>query len=89
MQQSTNPQIIERWLQTYLAECLEVDASTVDLDTEFVDMGLSSRDAVAMTGDLEDLTGQIVDPAVAFDYPTVRRLSEYLGGRHAASVHAA
>ena len=71
-------QTMENWLRHYVAQCAQVDVSHVDVHRDFVDLGLSSRDAVAMTAELETLTGQLIDPAVVFDFPTIHCLAEHL-----------
>ena len=40
-----------------------------------VELGLSSRDAVAMAADIEDLTGVTLSVAVAFQHPTIESLA--------------
>jgi polyketide synthase 13 len=69
---------MENWLRHYVAQCVHVDASHIDVQADFVDLGLSSRDVVAMTAELETLTGQLIDPAVVFDFPTIHRLAQQL-----------
>lgn len=76
------PAAMQNWLRHYVAQCVELDAQHVDVDAHFVDLGLSSRDAVAMTAELETLTGQLIDPAVVFDFPTIRVLAAHLSNDH-------
>ena len=40
-----------------------------------VELGLSSRDAVAMASDIEDLTGVTLTATVAFRHPTIESLA--------------
>ena len=40
-----------------------------------VEFGLSSRDAVAMASDIEDLTGVTLTATVAFRHPTIESLA--------------
>ncbi|GLE51109.1 polyketide synthase, partial [Mycobacterium montefiorense] len=40
-----------------------------------VELGLSSRDAVAMAADIEDMTGVMLSVAVAFQHPTIESLA--------------
>src|ERR1700761_4972268 len=40
-----------------------------------VELGLASRDAVAMAADIEDLTGVTLSVAVAFQHPTIESLA--------------
>src|ERR1700761_3435582 len=40
-----------------------------------VELGLASRDAVAMAADIEDMTGVTLSVAVAFQHPTIESLA--------------
>ena len=43
-----------------------------------VELGLSSRDAVAMASDIEDLTGVTLTATVAFRHPTIEALAQVI-----------
>ena len=43
-----------------------------------VELGLSSRDAVAMAADIEDLTGVTLSIAAAFEHPTIESLATWI-----------
>jgi phthiocerol/phenolphthiocerol synthesis type-I polyketide synthase D len=79
---------ISLWLRNYVAQSLHIDAASVPIDTHLVDLGLSSREAVAMTADLEDTFGRPgvaeIDPAFVFEYPTIRGLAKHLAAELAA-----
>src|SRR5246500_952705 len=50
-------------------------ADAIDETTPMVELGLSSRDAVAMAADIEDLTGVTLSATVAFRHPTIESLA--------------
>ena len=70
---------IQQWLIAYLSRELEIKPENVFIDENFVNFGLTSRQAIALTGDLEEFLGRPVDPAIAWEYPTIRRLADCLG----------
>ncbi|XXY55028.1 acyl carrier protein [Sorangium sp. So ce269] len=69
---------IQNWLVSYLATELKIAPTQISLDDEFVDLGLSSRQAINLTGKLEDFLNCTVDVSLAWEYPTVRQLAEQL-----------
>lgn len=52
----TVPEMRE-WLRNWIAKATGVSPDRIDDSAPMVEMGLSSRDAVAMAADIEDLTG--------------------------------
>jgi acyl carrier protein len=69
---------IQDWIVSFLAKELKVSRDRIPVDEQLTNIGLSSRQAVMLTGDLEDYLGRPVDPAVVWDHPTIRKLSEHL-----------
>ena len=65
-----------QWLQQWVAETTGVES--VDATTPFESYGLSSRDAVVLSGELEKLLGRRIDPTVAYQYPTIAALAHAL-----------
>ncbi len=83
-QQTTAPAVptareIRDWLVAWVAREAEIDPATIDVDDAFVNFGLSSRQAVLLSGDLEDWLGRATSESVAWDYPTIARLAAHLG----------
>jgi myxalamid-type polyketide synthase MxaE and MxaD len=74
-----NTKEIQDWLITQLAELLHIATDTIDIHDPFTNYGLSSRDAVTLSGDLEELLGRRLSPTLAYEYPSIRMLSRYLG----------
>jgi acyl carrier protein len=69
---------IEAWLVAHIAELLGAAPQQIDTSVEFDSFGLDSAAAVAMTGELEDYLGRDIDPSLAYDYPTIEKLSRRL-----------
>ena len=68
------------WLVERLARLCSVAADRVDIDRPFREYGLSSRNAVALSGQLAQLLERPVAPTVLWEHPTVRRLTDHLTG---------
>jgi acyl-CoA synthetase (AMP-forming)/AMP-acid ligase II/acyl carrier protein len=68
----------EKWMTHWLIARAGIDPSEIDLDKPFSDYGLDSMTAVEMSGEIEDWSGAELTPIVAWNYPTVLRLSEYI-----------
>lgn len=65
---------ITTWLVIRVATMLERDAAEIDPTASFTDLGLSSLQAVELTGDLEENTGVPVSPTAVYDHPTIEAL---------------
>ncbi len=69
---------IEQWMAEWLVVRAGVAPSDVDLEKPFADYGLDSLTAVEMSGEIEDWSGVELTPVVAWNYPTVSRLSKFI-----------
>ncbi len=69
---------IEEWIVNWLSQELGVAADTIDPDQAFVDIGVGSRQAVFLSGELEDWLGTTIDASVAWDHPTIASLAQFL-----------
>lgn len=63
------------WLRNWVADATGQSADTINESVPMVELGLSSRDAVAMATDIEDLTGVTLTATVAFRHPTIEALA--------------
>ncbi|WP_413805553.1 type I polyketide synthase [Streptomyces sp. OE57] len=52
----------------------------IDPDLPFEHYGYTSRDAVALSGELEEELGRTLSPTVLWEHPTARRLARHLAG---------
>ena len=63
------------WLRSWVANATGQSPDSIDESVPMVELGLSSRDAVAMASDIEDLTGVTLTATVAFRHPTIEALA--------------
>jgi polyketide synthase 13 len=66
---------MREWLRNWVANATGQPAGSIDESVPMVELGLSSRDAVAMASDIEDLTGVTLTATVAFRHPTIEALA--------------
>jgi len=71
---------IQDWLITRIADLLQLSPDTIDIQESFSSYGLSSLDAVTLSGDLEELLGRRLSPTLVYDYPNILTLSHHLIG---------
>ncbi|WP_333618875.1 polyketide synthase Pks13 [Dietzia sp.] len=69
---------LREWLRNWVAQTTGQDAAGIDDDAALETYGLSSRDAVTLSGELEDKLGWPLDATVAYNYPSIAALAEYL-----------
>jgi polyketide synthase 13 len=63
------------WLRAWVAEATGKDVSEISDDRPMEEFGLASRDAVALSGDIEDLVGVTLTATVAYQHPTIASLA--------------
>ncbi|GAT01657.1 polyketide synthase pks13 [Mycolicibacterium fortuitum subsp. acetamidolyticum] len=66
---------MREWLRKAVANATGQSADAIDESTPLIELGLSSRDAVAMASDIEDLTGVTLTATVLFRHPTIESLA--------------
>jgi acyl carrier protein len=72
---------IRDWLVERVATELGVAVGRVAVEEEFANLGLGSRQAILITGELEDfLHRDELDPSLLWDYPTIDKLARHLSG---------
>jgi acyl transferase domain-containing protein/acyl-CoA synthetase (AMP-forming)/AMP-acid ligase II/alpha-beta hydrolase superfamily lysophospholipase len=69
---------IELWLINQLATRLGVEPHTIDINEPFASYGLDSLQVVRLSAELEDWLGCKISPTIAYDYPNIASLAEYL-----------
>jgi acyl-CoA synthetase (AMP-forming)/AMP-acid ligase II/acyl carrier protein len=80
------PAEIESWLVRQVAGRLGVAASEVDPGQALADLGFSSVDAVAFTGEIERRYPVTVSPTLFWEYPSIRAVSAHLSGTGAPAL---
>ena len=71
---------LREWLRAWVGNTAGLDASEISDEAPLESFGLSSRDAVVLSGELENLLGTRLDATVAYEYPTIAKLAEHLTG---------
>ena len=69
---------IRAWLVATIAERLGTAPDSVDTQSPFAGFGLSSREAMSLSGRLEEWLGRPVAPTACWDHPTVDQLATHL-----------
>lgn len=69
------------WLHDWVARTTDTDPADIADDRPLEESGLSSRDVVVLSGDLERLLGVTLDATVAYEYNTVDSLASYVMAR--------
>ncbi|CQD10466.1 multifunctional mycocerosic acid synthase membrane-associated MAS [Mycobacterium lentiflavum] len=69
---------LKRWLIDYLVNEIGCDREDVGLDVAFNDLGVGSRDAVVLSGELATLAGRAVSPLDFWQHPTINELVQFL-----------
>lgn len=79
MKGALNTKQIEEWLVAQVCGLMEVEAKDLDIHQSFAHYGLSSKDVVTLSGELEELLGRRLSPTLAYEYPSIATLAKYLG----------
>ena len=74
------PADITTWLAPLLAERLGLDAGSLDPEERLHRYGLTSVTAAAIAAAIGAELGRTLPPTLAFDHPTLRRLTAHLAG---------
>ena len=68
---------LREWLRGWVCRATGLDVSKVTDDRSLEEFGLSSKDAVTLSADLEDELGRPLDATIAYQHPTIAALAEY------------
>ncbi|MEU4352586.1 amino acid adenylation domain-containing protein [Streptomyces sp. NPDC023838] len=71
---------VERWIVEHVADLARLPRDRVSATEPFLDYGVSSKDALVLLGKLQQLIGRTLEPSLLWEYPTARRLTEFLTG---------
>ena len=69
---------LRQWLRDWVCTTTGLDASEISDDKPMQSFGLSSRDAVVLSGELENLLDVQLDATIAYEYPTIAALAQRL-----------
>lgn len=71
----TVPELRE-WLRKWVADATGQPLENITVDRPMEEFGLASRDALALGGDIEELTGVLLNATVVYQHPTIASLAE-------------
>ncbi|NLG55015.1 MAG: type I polyketide synthase, partial [Rhodococcus sp.] len=63
------------WMRNWIAEATGQPVATITDDRPMEEFGLSSRDAVALSGEIEELVGVTLTATIAYQHPTIASLA--------------
>ena len=69
---------LRQWLVDYLVTNIGCNPDEVDLDQSLADLGVGSREAVVLSGELSELLGRPVSPVEFWQHPTINALVGFL-----------
>jgi len=71
---------IENWIINWVSDQLSMDQENIDIDEPFVNLGMSSRQAVFLSGELSDFLKmeEELSPSLIWDFPTISAISKHL-----------
>ncbi|MFF0541580.1 polyketide synthase Pks13 [Nocardia thailandica] len=76
----SNPDIsvpeLREWLRNWVADATGQPVEQITVDRPMEEFGLASRDALALGGDIEELTGVMLTVTTVYQHPTIASLSE-------------
>ena len=70
---------LRQWLVDYLVTNIGCNPDDIDFDASMNDLGVASRDAVVLSGELAELLGRPVSPVEFWQHPTIKAL---IAGSH-------
>ncbi|WP_257159845.1 polyketide synthase Pks13 [Corynebacterium cystitidis] len=71
-------QELAEWILNWVSQATSVPVAELDVNKPLESFGLASRDAVVLSGELENLLGRQLDPTIAYEHPTIAALADYL-----------
>jgi acyl transferase domain-containing protein/acyl-CoA synthetase (AMP-forming)/AMP-acid ligase II/acyl carrier protein/predicted alpha/beta-fold hydrolase len=76
--ENSQQQSIQVWLVKNIAQRLGLSPQEIDVGEPFVSYGLDSVQVVRLSAELEDWLERKLSPTLAYDYPTIETLAQYL-----------
>lgn len=69
---------LRNWLVDYLVTNVGCNRADIDVDASLNDLGVGSRDAVVLSGELSELLGRTVSPVDFWQHPSITELARFL-----------
>jgi acyl transferase domain-containing protein/acyl-CoA synthetase (AMP-forming)/AMP-acid ligase II/SAM-dependent methyltransferase len=76
---------LRSWMLDRLSQKLGIERAGIDVHAPFASFGLNSKDAVGLSGELEELLGVPLKPTLLYEYPTIDLLAAHLAGESRSS----
>ncbi|MGB8509271.1 MAG: AMP-binding protein [Pyrinomonadaceae bacterium] len=76
---------VRAWLIAYLSGKLLQPAEKLPTQQSFQRLGLDSLSLIEMVLELEEFTGQMLEPSVVFEQPSIEQLSDYVTRKQIAA----
>ncbi|WP_433564006.1 polyketide synthase Pks13 [Nocardia sp. CA-151230] len=67
---------LREWLCRWVADATGQPIENITVDRPMEEFGLASRDALALGGDIEELTGVVLNATIVYQHPTIASLAE-------------
>ncbi|MCX4096637.1 polyketide synthase Pks13 [Nocardia sp. alder85J] len=67
---------LREWLRRWVADATGQPIEQITVDRPMEEFGLASRDALALGGDIEELTGVTLNATIVYQHPTIASLAE-------------
>src|ERR1700759_761197 len=80
MTSSFDEETLRHWLADYLVTNVGCSPYEIDFDASMSDLGLGSRDAIVLSGELSELLGRKVSPVEFWEHPSIADLAQFLSG---------
>lgn len=74
----SDPTKLAAWITDWLARELRISHQQITLVKPFTSYGVDSMHATMLVGDLEEYLSRRLSPTLAWDYPSVEKLAQYL-----------
>ncbi len=71
---------LRHWLVDYLVTNIGCSPDDIDIDAAVNDLGVGSRDAVVLCGELSELLSRPVSPVELWEHPSIGELTRFLSG---------
>ncbi|MCX4165234.1 MULTISPECIES: beta-ketoacyl synthase N-terminal-like domain-containing protein [Paraburkholderia] len=69
-----------QWFIEHVSRLAGIAPAGIDPDAPFSAYGLESKDAIALSGELQDWLGVPIAPTVVYDFPSISILARHLSG---------
>ncbi|WP_067532013.1 polyketide synthase Pks13 [Nocardia crassostreae] len=67
---------LREWLRKWVSDATGQPLENITVDRPMEEFGLASRDALALGGDIEELTGVVLNATIVYQHPTIGSLAE-------------